>query len=669
MASHPPHNPSERVPIRGFRRFSSAPNPSRLVKNLRAAPCSLDKKDGVTDLTSRELQTSPLKRIRSTLSAVATDHPTSTTSSFNLNVDGTYINDGWKETSVLSPETSEMKEYCEDENGSAEGQDVANDSGAPDTSVERRATDEYYIERLQEVLHTEGYLFNDEEHVQLALFLSITGQARRLCLTLLGRKPGWHRWDKVAFGRRAAFVEEKGSALDGTLLEFAADIPRYTSVAREELVTVGFADVDEPEEINEALSLLTKDEIRMLGKIFTPHTRSTLGKKVRKPGSTSPFALLVNLHLQKTVVAEGIKENVGKQQTLRFNQGKLTLSKSTTRLFEQVNTLTRGRIRLRTELRDLLLRVEHIYYRTSEWTSNPAMTRIIVSMGYTNFPQYRFARTAVFSSREDLILYLHALKDSHDMQRWLQDGKKGMELHEDSLLTVIDRCLPLWRTCVAGQGAHPSGIYFMNRYMPGWILTTIVEGACTFYASQKRLDEELVLLNELLTQTMFRLRKRGSWFERKALIQESHAMMPLMQRRTLARETCLKAINDKYVQTGPLQAIMKRLQRLEGRLQIPEDEQTLKKQSEQMPTERIFFGRRTRSQGTEKKGLSTRSVWVGETGEVSVEMFALEQYELLGYRGFHSENSIFTTLVRHQTFIFDKRSSFLVCPFVLGYFV
>jgi len=118
-------------------------------------------------------------------------------------------------------------------------------------------------------------------------------------------------------------------------------------------------------------------------------------------------------------------------------------------------------------------------------------------------------------------------------------------------------------------------------------------------------------------------------------------------------------------------SLERRLTRLEKKLEIPEDERHecagfLRKPTVNMisgirirsplpsPDERRSPVKRAKSDEKENKSkaestipkapLGVKSVWQGREEEVSVEILALEWYEERGYRGFHAEGRIVSTL-------------------------
>ena len=115
----------------------------------------------------------------------------------------------------------------------------------------------------------------------------------------------------------------------------------------------------------------------------------------------------------------------------------------------------------------------------------------------------------------------------------------------------------------------------------------------------------------------------------------------------LSLETCELGLQDPdtHVIFHPL--LQKRLLRLERALGIPKAEQhTFAHVALRPPVVREFMGVRL-----DDRDIGKKSAWTSTrdaTKEISVEELCLEQYEDQGWKGFHSENGVVTTIVYHH---------------------
>ena len=132
----------------------------------------------------------------------------------------------------------------------------------------------------------------------------------------------------------------------------------------------------------------------------------------------------------------------------------------------------------------------------------------------------------------------------------------------------------------------------------------------------------------------------------------------------LSLETCELALQDPDTHVIFHPWLQKRLLRLERALAIPKAEQhTFAHVALHPPVVREFTGIRLDDRDIGKKSFwrSTRDA----TKEISVEELCLEKYEDQGWKGFHSENGVVTTIVYHP----PKSSDDPVCIIILGYII
>lgn len=167
------------------------------------------------------------------------------------------------------------------------------------------------------------------------------------------------------------------------------------------------------------------------------------------------------------------------------------------------------------------------------------------------------------------------------------------------------------------------------------------------------------MLEMLLGQLEFCREKRGSWFERRCLLAERYLGLERdkQERKLAAQKLCLEALKDKTVLGGAASAINERYQRLVSSKSGDEPEtdfdsldRGMAKEIRDIPMEYIY---RSKIRMENKGGAGgTKSAWRsehtdegGETGGgVSVEDISLQHYNELGWRGFHCEGSILSTL-------------------------
>ncbi|KAG5644053.1 hypothetical protein DXG03_009205 [Asterophora parasitica] len=237
----------------------------------------------------------------------------------------------------------------------------------------------------------------------------------------------------------------------------------------------------------------------------------------------------------------------------------------------------------------------------------------------------------------------------------------------------------------------------LERFEPGFVYTRMFSKAMRALATLKLYKQEAEALDALLDQPFWRRGKRAKWYERRGLIQMTYLCREeyLETGKTKAdvlyhaMEGVRQALEDEDTGIVFRPMLVRRLQRLEKQLKIPEPDRVkcegelreatavefsaerLTETSRAMKVDgngrvkgpngakdvRNYFSPAVPKPGaankenkpTAKTSLdwksTGKSVWRGLCGgEVNVETRALQHYELMGFKGFHSETRILTTI-------------------------
>ncbi|ORY23374.1 hypothetical protein BCR39DRAFT_583419 [Naematelia encephala] len=244
---------------------------------------------------------------------------------------------------------------------------------------------------------------------------------------------------------------------------------------------------------------------------------------------------------------------------------------------------------------------------------------------------------------------------------------------------------PIWKKMVAEDSREGRGVAG-DRFQTCHVLTRIVYKGAVALGILHEYDLECMVLQELLAQRRWRRGKRGAWYDRLALVLMNHYNASPEEKEQKLREAtqvCIDGLLDGDTHLIYRPALSRRLTRLENKLELPSDErhisyaQLLTCETRELVAQRVpenlgqpkIKGRSssssirpTASRGdredreaslglddgdvTSRGGIQQtgKSVWVGKEGEVTVEGWVLEWWEARGYKGFHSEGSILTTL-------------------------
>ncbi|KAK0211331.1 hypothetical protein DFS33DRAFT_1252122 [Desarmillaria ectypa] len=247
---------------------------------------------------------------------------------------------------------------------------------------------------------------------------------------------------------------------------------------------------------------------------------------------------------------------------------------------------------------------------------------------------------------------------------------------------VMNTILPRWRLCVAvrrevkkeGEDPRPG----LDRFEPGYIYTRMVEKYARALGQLKEYEAEVETLDELLGQRFWRRGKRGLWYDRRALVEITYLSKvegkksKSKPKLRIAMEHLKNALRDEDTHLICRPGLFKRLQKVEKTLKVPEEQRSqcegelkepevvevhaerIKRSSSSLQLDQ--FGRpkgkengapgssRTRD-GGKVPSWTGKSLWRGERNEeVNVETRTLQAYAQWGYKGFHSETRILTTI-------------------------
>lgn len=190
--------------------------------------------------------------------------------------------------------------------------------------------------------------------------------------------------------------------------------------------------------------------------------------------------------------------------------------------------------------------------------------------------------------------------------------------------------------------------YYRKRFLAGWPLTRVVYKGATILAKLHEYNREAQVMASLLEQSCFRRGKRGEWYDRLALLYMHHYSkldqsdaMGKVAYQEKALKLCYEGLNHPWSHLIYHNTLARRIVRLEKALDVPKEDRHPPVPSLRAATQREMKGEKLSEGETGRK-----SVWRAQDGsEVSVEDLCLEQYKREGWKGFHSENGILTTIV------------------------
>ncbi|KAI8146544.1 VRR-NUC domain-containing protein [Fennellomyces sp. T-0311] len=285
-------------------------------------------------------------------------------------------------------------------------------------------------------------------------------------------------------------------------------------------------------------------------------------------------------------------------------------------------------ILLDADVHALFLRVRLVYYRlTTLEEENPMVTSILARISRRNYPEYVTCRTTqVWTSRDELLAYEQALQ----IERQFEQQEELANAWE-----LCENCVGLWEDMLKQVDSSK----VMRQFEACRVYTRLLDHGTQVLAKLHEYELEAIMLRKLLNQKVYRLAKRGYWYDRLALVQSKQADRKAKKQ---ALATCVQGIQDPTVRPVDLHRLHRRIHRLERELAIPKREQLdftylkLRKAKE-----RIIYGERISDSVPGMK-----AIWRANDGsECSVEALALDYYKRRqGYNGHHTEGGMISML-------------------------
>ncbi|KJK61688.1 VRR-NUC domain protein [Aspergillus parasiticus SU-1] len=509
---------------------------------------------------------------------------------------------------------------------------------------------------LETVLDEEAHLFDEAEMEVFKQWKELSYESQYLYVRLFLRKTSaWHRINRLGYYSDISDLTSAINDLQRTRIlpinpPPATSTPIDTEHPETPKLTTQFHFADKTDQITtleEASSLLLLDELK------------TLAKDAKVQGKSKKDLL--------TALNRASQQQTGLDWT-STGTNKASANRDT-HFTQKILDYTGDCIRLAAAPRELFERVHLVFYRSTEWTEKSLTTIILAKISRRNFPEYVVCRSSsIFPSRAFLLEFESALRTQFDIDHILEfSGTPTVEL----LTQVRDhayKVYPRWKKLCEQEQQKEDSVYecgegaYLRRFSPAWVYTRIIHKGLYPLGRFKEYKEEHRLLCELLGQRLFHAARRGSWYQRKALLEE-HYMWNLMswegrsedaQRRhwrRIALQTCEEGLQDPDCHLIYHYDLQKRIMKLERALKVVKREQhDFSHVMLAKPEERTVEGIRIEREDTlAQEDMSRRgraTVWVDERdgGECRVESMCLSWYRDQGWKGYHSEGGIVRTL-------------------------
>ena len=426
--------------------------------------------------------------------------------------------------------------------------------------------------------------------------------------------------------------------------------------------------------IEEAASLLLLDELKLIAKEAKVQgkTKKELIESLKRASQSQSG--LAWRGLRRSDTEESIKSESSALIMSDENDGGKTSRSSY--FLDKILETTGPCIRLSPAVFKLFERVHLVFYRSTEWTEKSLTTIILAQISRRNFPEYIVCRsTNIFSGRSHLQEFDAALRTQAAVDELLE-GRGPIIPRLEKVKAIYEDVYPSWKQMVAEEQEKENRVYesgegaYLRRFSPAWVYTRIVHKGLDSLARFKERKREHELLTELLDQRMFHPARRGSWYQRKALLEEhylweiepSEGRKEDAQKRhwkKIALRTCEEGLQDRECHVIFHYDLQKRIMKLEKSLKIAKREQhdfahalltkPVERSVEGIRIEKSLVPTTGNRRGSEPQASrrGTKTIWLDQRegdGECSVEAMCLSWYRDQGWKGYHCEGGIVRTL-------------------------
>lgn len=536
---------------------------------------------------------------------------------------------------------------------------------------------------LDTVLEDESHLFDEKEIAVFEQWRSLDYEAQYLYVRLFLRKAAaWHRRDRLGYH---SDISDLDAAIE--TLQRTRELPKdetdeqpsgdgdVAGVALQDWSlgdSITFADSSEEHitSVHQAASLLSLDELKVLAKEAKVQgkNKGDILKRLLRMSSQQSGLVSVGLRRESTT---GSMDSQGQDHGIETPDPDPKQDSNRNQHFlAKILAITGSCIRISPSVFKLFERVHLVFYRSTEWTEKSLTTIILAKISKRNFPHYIVDRTSnIFPHRRSLLEFEQAMRLEFEVDQILEfNGPPGDDGYR-RVLEVFDSLSAHWRSLLEEERHKEEKVYefgeggYLRRFNAAHAYTRIAHKAAYVHGRLHNYLAEHNLLTELLDQLLFQMARRGSWYQRKALLEEHYMWEvkpdprfqdPEQQKkhwRRTAAATCEAALMDRDCHLVYHYDLQKRLTKLEKRLRIPKRLQhdfghlRLHKPEEHTVTGTQII--RNDPTAGRRGGVSTKTIWVDEAeggGECSVEAMCLSHYRSQGWKGYHSEGGILRTL-------------------------
>ncbi|KAK9452232.1 uncharacterized protein V1518DRAFT_410687 [Limtongia smithiae] len=469
-----------------------------------------------------------------------------------------------------------------------------------------------FTEALDTVLENEGELFIAEELSIFDTFRKLSVDAQKLYVRLfLRRRNQWFCSNKLGQYREVHDIE-------AAMRELASDSRFGTQIS------------DSDDCLDIVLSMFTTEELKNLAKLSNYNkfkgNRDDMIRELKTRSDKQTCLTFTSTGLSLKYNACGKREFQGSKlmaNALDILGFCLTLSTEAVKVFERAHL---------------------VFYRSSSYSDISLGKLILAKVSKRNFADYCvFRSTEVFRTRDELLRYESALHLQEEVDKMFDTN---LTAQLDTAYTLLAPVYDLWLESQEMQNelADAGRDHYLIRFTASWVYTRLVYKFAFVLCRLARHVEAHKMYAALLRQKVYRRGKRGDWYQRKALIENTYFAKDPKERRLWKQTslaTCEMGLQDPDTHLIYHYDLQKRIVRLERDLRVlPKDKHCFDHVKLKQPTKRTFYGIRKSEPEIGKK-----TIWLLEDQtEGSVEDMCLSNYKKEGWKGYHTEGGIIKTM-------------------------
>ncbi|KAI9298594.1 hypothetical protein K502DRAFT_322697 [Neoconidiobolus thromboides FSU 785] len=296
----------------------------------------------------------------------------------------------------------------------------------------------------------------------------------------------------------------------------------------------------------------------------------------------------------------------------------------------------RERIQLNLNIRQLFDRLQLAYHRTLPLNQCHLTKAILVQSNKLCFPKYQVSRNRQFFLNQQHFLNFEYANIMYHITIEAFHMKNEKEFYYQIIKEIANECYEQWQKEIEFFDNYKLMDYQLN-YTAGYLFTKIQEIKLRVLANEKKYLEESELLQILLKQKIYRIKKRGIWYNRLGLILQNYFKKD-KDKLKLGFDICIKGLNDSLLNLDDKEMIYDRLRKIKNinitfNFQLP----LFKK-----PTTIELIAQKLLNNC---KSAKTRRIYRSTDGsENTIEELALDHFKKQGYIGYHCEGKLITTL-------------------------